>query len=553
MASSLSAGLEDGTLTALNYTSGPFAPADFGGIVFINTAPTEIVEIPAQDVGVVITGGLTSITGGGAGETVVAGSGGLTYTDITPDGNTIDYIVAGDGPNLITTSTTGTGNYQINTGAGNDTIFVFGNALVNAGTGNNTISVSGGSSMISSEGNDNITMSGTGTDSVNIGTGQATINPGSANLFIYETSDSAKPLFLAPGTGSDTVSLSTGPGTVYAGLGGNSVLIAGADGTAATGAATLLNGAASGDQLYATGSGAVVLAAGSGSETLSGAGGTVGGVSMSASTADLIFRAGTGNDVIEGGSGSDTVEFFGLRADYTVAEGPAGTLIVTAIDGGFSGVDTLSNIETLAFADETETQCFAHGTHILTLSGEVPVQDLSVGDVLVSGTGGPPQAIRWIGARRVDCHRHPDPDKVVPVRIAANAFGQGCPHRDLVLSPDHAVFAEGVLIPVKHLVNGKTVRRMPPRSLMYYHIELEQHDVVLAEGLPCESYLDTGDRAAFSDGPTTDLHPAWGSMARDIMLIMDALGVAPLRVEGPEVEAARAKLYRQAEAFANIA
>ena len=73
--------------------------------------------------------------------------------------------------------------------------------------------------------------------------------------------------------------------------------------------------------------------------------------------------------------------------------------------------------------------------------------------------------------------------------------------RDLVLSPDHAVFADGVLVPVRHLVNGMTVVQQHVAALSYFHVELTAHAAIVAEGLPCESYLDTGNRAAF-DGET---------------------------------------------------
>jgi collagen type I/II/III/V/XI/XXIV/XXVII alpha len=546
LALALNAGLGNGTLTALTYSSGPVAPGAPNGVVFFGNAPTILVTIPTEDLGTVVQAGPVSLTGGAAGETVLAGSAGLTYIDITPSGNAIDYIVAGDGTNVITTATTGTGNYQINTGSGADTISVFGNGVISAGTGLNDVSVSGGSSLIYSEGQDNIVTNGFGSDTVMIGTGQATINPGSTNLVIMQGTVSPKTLFLAPGTGSDIVSV-TGGGTVYGGTGGDNVLIA----DAASGVKTMLVGGGNGDQLFATGGGSVVLVAGVGSETLSGASGTFSGVTLSASTADDIFQAGSGNDVILGGSGNDTVVFSGLRADYALSVEPNGTLVVTGIDGGMSAVDMLSGIETLSFADQTiQAPCFAQNTHILTSSGEVLVQDLRVGDILMTGNGGAPQAIRWIGSRSVDCHRHPEPQKVLPIRVAAHAFGDGCPHRDLFLSPDHAVLAEGVLIPIKHLVNGTTVHSVAARSLTYYHVELERHDAILAEGLACESYLDTGDRSAFEGGSATALHPRWGSEARDVTLIMDVMGCAPLRVEGREVEMTRAKLRLYDEALA---
>lgn len=194
--------------------------------------------------------------------------------------------------------------------------------------------------------------------------------------------------------------------------------------------------------------------------------------------------------------------------------------------------------------------CFAAGTAIETADGARPVESLAAGDLVrtISGTLRP---IRWVGHRSVDCARHPEPAAVRPVSIAAHAFGPGMPARALDLSPDHAIYAEGVLVPVKHLINGTTICEQRVKQVTYHHIELDQHDVILAEGLPAETYLDTGDRASFANAEgAVALHPAWGSEARDISLIMDALGAAPLRVTGPEVERIRARLAKRAPASA---
>ena len=73
------------------------------------------------------------------------------------------------------------------------------------------------------------------------------------------------------------------------------------------------------------------------------------------------------------------------------------------------------------------------------------------------------------------------------MRVAAGAFGPGRPHSDLWLSPDHAVYVEEVLIPVRYLVNGTTITQVPVERVTYHHLELAEHNVLLAEGLPAES------------------------------------------------------------------
>jgi hypothetical protein len=102
----------------------------------------------------------------------------------------------------------------------------------------------------------------------------------------------------------------------------------------------------------------------------------------------------------------------------------------------------------------------------------------------------------------------PRPETVLTVRIQADAFGPDLPRRNLYLSPDHALYQEGVLIPVKYLINGGTVAQIGRPRVTYYHLEFETHDVVLAEGLPAETYLETGHRTTLANGGTiVDSHP----------------------------------------------
>ena len=149
--------------------------------------------------------------------------------------------------------------------------------------------------------------------------------------------------------------------------------------------------------------------------------------------------------------------------------------------------------------------CFADGTHVLTRDGERPVETLRAGDHVMTADGRT-APVAWLGQRSIDCRRHRE---ARPVRVRAGAFGDARPARDLRLSPDHAVFVDGVLVPVGRLVNGGSILRETAGWITYWHLELDRHDVLLAEGLPCESYLDTGNRSAFDRGGVKKSGSGW--------------------------------------------
>ena len=194
--------------------------------------------------------------------------------------------------------------------------------------------------------------------------------------------------------------------------------------------------------------------------------------------------------------------------------------------------------------------CYAAGTRILTPRGEIAVERLREGD-LVQTVSGRAQPIDWIGHRRVDFRRHPNRHRVLPVRIAAHAFGPNQPRRELLLSPDHAVFVEDVLIPIRHLINGTTVAQIERRqAITYYHIELPRHDVLLANGMPAESYLEAGARDAFANGGgAMQLHPDFAPPLDHYAMLWEAQGYAPLVVTGAALERARETLARQAHDY----
>jgi hypothetical protein len=195
-------------------------------------------------------------------------------------------------------------------------------------------------------------------------------------------------------------------------------------------------------------------------------------------------------EVISGFTTGDTIEITGVNdTGGTFAGGQltlSGPLPLTlSLPGTFSVpfAVTPSGANT-----EITLACFAAGARILTDAGEVAVENLRPGARIVSFTHRQPGVVKWVGQQH---------SRVPPVRIAAGAFGAGLPHRALHLSPDHALFIDGALIPVRHLVNGTTIAELAGDCTTYCHVELESHAVLLAEGLPAESYLDTGNRAAF--------------------------------------------------------
>ena len=145
----------------------------------------------------------------------------------------------------------------------------------------------------------------------------------------------------------------------------------------------------------------------------------------------------------------------------------------------------------------TNAPCYCTGTRILTDRGEVSVEDLSIGDVAVTASG-QHRPIRWIGTRSyLGCFANANP-AVLPVCVTAGALADGVPARDLWVSPDHALFLDGVLIPAERLVNGASITKAERiESVTYWHVELDSHDVLLTEGAPAESFVDDGGRAIF--------------------------------------------------------
>ncbi len=247
----------------------------------------------------------------------------------------------------------------------------------------------------------------------------------------------------------------------------------------------------------------------------------------------------------------DTGEFGTVQATYTgyVVQGQYGPILEYAgnyyVLSQFQQIPVGDSYSVTPVAESPYYACYLQGTRILTARGEIPVERLRVGDLVPTWRGQGLAPIVWIGRSRLDAARHPRPCEVNPVRIRKDAFGDGRPHRDLMLSPDHAIYApdQGVLIPVRHLINDTTISQEAARDITYWHVELAAHDVILAEGLLTESYLDTGNRAAFGD-MREPAHPGFGRTAAQAW---DHHACAPLIEDGAPLDAVRERLAAQAE------
>lgn len=192
--------------------------------------------------------------------------------------------------------------------------------------------------------------------------------------------------------------------------------------------------------------------------------------------------------VVDGGTGqiglTRIAEFDSATydtSDMRGLDGDSGFIVAGDTDGG-----TLSSLT---------APCFARGTRLLTPSGEVPVEDLRVGDRVLTRDRGAQRTI-WIGRREIDFTDPANPrgDKDKPIEIKAGALGRGLPRRDLIVSPQHRMVlidetGGEVLALAKGLTGLPGVRRMAGRKrVTYYALLLDHHAILLAEGAPTESF-----------------------------------------------------------------
>jgi len=145
--------------------------------------------------------------------------------------------------------------------------------------------------------------------------------------------------------------------------------------------------------------------------------------------------------------------------------------------------------------------CFLSGVRIATPTGDIVVERLSIGDLVLTSDGHT-IPVKWVGRQTVVTVFGP-PENHRPVLVEAGALGEGLPTAGLRVTSDHALLIDGVLVQAGALVNGTTVRRLTAAELgeryVVYHVETEGHEVIVAEGMPAETFVDNVTRRRFDN------------------------------------------------------
>ena len=193
----------------------------------------------------------------------------------------------------------------------------------------------------------------------------------------------------------------------------------------------------------------------------------------------------------------------------------AGRLSTIAISSALLAALPAKNADALGILPRGDPRrggpnCFGRGTLILTAHGEVPVENLANGALVMTTNGALP--VKWVGRqtfrRNASASWHPG---VVPIRVSRFAIDDQTPQRDLYLSPEHCLLIDGVLIPVKHLVNGRSIAfdddAKMSETIEYFCVELDTHEVIFAEGTAAETFQYAGGQIAWDNlGDYQDLY-----------------------------------------------
>jgi len=268
-------------------------------------------------------------------------------------------------------------------------------------------------------------------------------------------------------------------------------------------------------------------------------------------TGDTLYIGGTTvpGDTLDGFAIGDEIVLDGLKYDPTGAPVLEAGNVLQFLDEGTtydlqfdptqdfyaSEYFQLRDIEGTATITLDGTPCYCRGTLILTDHGEIPVEDLSIGDLLVT-ISGLAKPLRWIGRRSYSGRFAAGNRDVLPVRIKAGALADNVPKRDLWVSPLHAMFLDGVLISAHDLVNGNSIVQAEAiDQVEYFHLELAAHDLIWAEGAASETFVDDDSRGMFLNA--AEYRALYPEAPRE-----PARYCAPRVEDGEELEAVRRKI-----------
>jgi len=330
------------------------------------------------------------------------------------------------------------------------------------------------------------------------------------------------------------------------------------------------NNAGSGSVIM-DGAGTLVLAADNmpGSSSDPNHGGFTGGITIEAGTVDLTAAGAAGSGAITFDPG--TLEFTPATAptneidgfgtgdsiqidDFLETSAPTyanGLLTLTGTDSSNNPIpsftpdipgQTLSNFQVNVGSTDTVIDyvaCYCAGTLIRTACGNKRVEKLQIGDEVMTASG-VARPIKWVGRRSYLGRFVIGRKDILPVCIKAGALTDNVPKRDLWISPNHAVYLDGALIEAKDLVNGVSiVQAESVKQIEYFHIELETHDIIVAEGALSETFIDDDSRGMFYNAyEYRVLYPAAVTTA--------AQYCAPRMQDGYEVEVIRRRIALRA-------
>lgn len=195
--------------------------------------------------------------------------------------------------------------------------------------------------------------------------------------------------------------------------------------------------------------------------------------------------------------------YLGAQADGIIARNPDSG-VAWAISETPRSFDTV-----YTFNPEPFPVCFVKGTLITASRGPVAIEDLVEGDHVQGSTGW--RTVKWVGWRNYGAASFLTEEsraRIAPVRIRAHAIADNVPSNDLLTSPWHHLLVDGKLVRAGDLVNGTTITQETHLTeVSYYHVELDEFDVIMAHGVFSESWADGGNRSFFQNTNVAALRP----------------------------------------------